>query len=143
MHHDFVRHAAQEANEWLNELGEIVPGCDRHQAYVILRATLHALRDRVGPDSAVHFGAQLPPLIRGIYYEGWHMAGTPTAEKTAESFLYHIDGELVGWPKDDAELAVRGVFTLLWKKLDVGEIGKVMQLMPKDIRQLWQKQAAA
>jgi uncharacterized protein (DUF2267 family) len=32
---------------------------------------LHALRDRLPPEIAVHLSAQLPMLVRGIYYEGW------------------------------------------------------------------------
>jgi uncharacterized protein (DUF2267 family) len=32
---------------------------------------LHVLRDRLTPEQAVHLGAQLPILVRGVYYEGW------------------------------------------------------------------------
>jgi hypothetical protein len=70
----------QETNRWLKELMERLGTYDRHHAYSILRAVLHALRDRIGPANAVHLGAQLPMLIRGLYYEGWHM-GTPTKER--------------------------------------------------------------
>ncbi|WP_081778086.1 DUF2267 domain-containing protein [Legionella lansingensis] len=34
------------------------------EAYTVLRAVLHALRDQIIPDVAVHLGAQLPTLIR-------------------------------------------------------------------------------
>ena len=34
---------------------------DRHHAYKVLSATLHALRDRIGPENAVHLGAQCSP----------------------------------------------------------------------------------
>jgi uncharacterized protein (DUF2267 family) len=53
---------------------------DRHRADSTLRAMLHALRDRIGPANAIHLGAQLLMLARGLYYEGWHMGGTPTKE---------------------------------------------------------------
>ena len=46
---------------------------DKHRAYRLLRATLHALRDRLTAHEAVQFGAQLPMFIRGFYYDGWHM----------------------------------------------------------------------
>jgi len=69
-----------QTNAWLKSLmGKIGTG-DRHRAYVALRVTLHALRDRLPPEVAVHLAAQLPMLVRGFYYEDWRMAGTPTRE---------------------------------------------------------------
>ena len=32
----------------------------------------------------MHLGAQLPMLLRGLYYEGWHMAGKPTKDRSAQ-----------------------------------------------------------
>lgn len=39
---------------------------DRHAAYLALRATLHALRDRLTVEEVAELGAQLPMLIRGF-----------------------------------------------------------------------------
>ena len=36
-----------KTNAWLNELGQELGWDDRHAAYLALRATLHALRDRL------------------------------------------------------------------------------------------------
>jgi len=71
----------QETNIRLSAIMQRMRTNDRHLAYAALRATLHALRDRIGPQNAVHLGAQLPMLVRGLYYEGWHMGGTPTKER--------------------------------------------------------------
>jgi len=40
----------------------------------VLGAVLHALRDRLQIGLAVHLGAQLPLLVRGLYYDQWHRA---------------------------------------------------------------------
>ncbi len=64
----------QETNLWLKGIMEGLHTDDRHLAYLALRATLHALRDRLGPENAVHLAAQLPMLVRGLYYEGWRLA---------------------------------------------------------------------
>jgi uncharacterized protein (DUF2267 family) len=42
---------------------------DRGLAYRVLSRTPRAVRDRIGPENAVHLGAQLPMLVRGFYYE--------------------------------------------------------------------------
>src|SRR3990172_2959955 len=57
----------QLTNIWLKSLMEKQGWTDRHRAYLALRATLHALRDRMNPDEAAHLGAQLPMLVRGVF----------------------------------------------------------------------------
>jgi uncharacterized protein (DUF2267 family) len=37
----------QKTNSWLNDLMQVMDWSDRHKAYLALRATLHALRDRL------------------------------------------------------------------------------------------------
>ena len=71
-------HSVQETNTWLKGLEEELQVDNRQQAYNALRAVLHTLRDRLPPEVAIKLGAQLPILVRGIYYEGWHAAATPT-----------------------------------------------------------------
>ena len=45
---------------------------DRQRAWSALLSVLHVLRDCLGCDEVVYLGAQLPPLLRGFYCEGWH-----------------------------------------------------------------------
>src|SRR4051812_19750729 len=61
----------QKTNEWLQEIMQELATESRQEAYVVLRATLHTLRDRLPLEVTAHLGAQLPMLIRGIYYEAW------------------------------------------------------------------------
>ena len=129
-------HTVQETNIWLKAIAEELHFDDRHQAYSALRAVLHALRDRLPPEIAVHLGAQLPILVRGIYYEGWHMAGTPTKERSAQEFADHVLHELPPrFPMDSLTVA-RGVFEILWEKLDPGEFGKVRDHLPVALKTL-------
>ena len=85
-----IDHTIQETNIWLKEIAAQLHFEDRHHAYNALRAVLHALRDRLTPETAVHLGAQFPLLIGGIYYEGWRMAGKPTGDRSAQEFADHI-----------------------------------------------------
>lgn len=128
----------QESNLWLKSIMHRLGTGDRQLAYIALRATLHALRDRIGPENAVHLGAQLPMLLRGLYYDGWHVAGTPTRERHKLDFLDHIRQELGGRFDMDPEAAARAVFETMWAHIDLGEIAKVMNVLPKEVRELWQ-----
>lgn len=140
---DVFNRTIQESNLWLKRLEDKLPGADRHAAYLVLRAVLHALRDRIGPDNAVNLGAQLPVLVRGIYYEGWRLHGTPSKERHKAEFLAHVGRELKGFPAPDIENSVRSVFELLWEKIDPGEVAKLLELFPAELRPLWQRSAEA
>jgi uncharacterized protein (DUF2267 family) len=127
----------QETNLWLKAIMDGLHTDDRHLAYVALRATLHALRDRLGPENAVHLAAQLPMLVRGLYYEGWRLAASQTKERTQADFLDHVRRELPRGSGIDPNVAARAVFGVMWEKLDLGEVGKVIDLLPAELKELW------
>src|SRR6266849_3502029 len=94
---------------WLKELMGMLDCEDRHEAYLALRATLHALRDRLTIEETAQFAAQLPMLIRGFYYEGWDPTGKPLKERHREEFLARIKQELRTQGTDPEQVA-RAVF---------------------------------
>ncbi len=59
----------EKTNLWLKEIMAEMGTNDRHRAYLALSAVLHALRDRLPMEEAIQLGAQLPMLIRGLFYE--------------------------------------------------------------------------
>jgi uncharacterized protein (DUF2267 family) len=83
----------QKTNDWLNDLMQR-QGWTRPRAYRALRATLHALRDRLIVEEVAELAAQLPMLIRGFYYEGWDPTGSPVKARRKEQFLAHIAQEM-------------------------------------------------
>jgi len=109
-------------------------GKDRQRAYHALRVVLHALRDRLSVEQAAALGAQLPMLIRGFYYEGWHPTGTPVKERKREDFLAHIAAAFRGEPGIDAEDIARAVFQVIAKHVTPGEIKHVKIALPGEIR---------
>lgn len=127
----------QETNLWIKDLMRRIEIEDRHLAYRILSTTLHAVRDRIGPDNAVHLAAQLPMLIRGFYYEGWRPSDTPTKERHAKDFLERMRNELHRGTQIDPDQAVRAVFEVMCDKLDPGEVEKLIRMFPEDLRKLW------
>ena len=63
--HPSFDHTVQEGNIWLKAVAERLHLEERGHAYSALTAVLHALRDRLTPENAVHRGAQMPIVIRG------------------------------------------------------------------------------
>jgi uncharacterized protein (DUF2267 family) len=137
-----LEHTIQETNIWLKALAEQFHFQERHHAYSALRAVLHALRDRLTPETAVNFGAQLPMLLRGLYYEGWHLAGKPTKDRSAQQFADHVLEQLPPQFPVDPVTVTKEVFKLLWEKLDPGESAKVIDHLPLPLRSLWPQIAA-
>jgi uncharacterized protein (DUF2267 family) len=126
-----------KTNSWLNDLIEVLGGRTKQQAYSAMRATLHALRDRLTVEEAAQLGAQLPMLIRGFYYEGWVPKGKPLKERQVEAFLARIALELRNDDPTDPDVIARAVFTVISNRVTGGEIEDVKHVLPADIRELW------
>ena len=127
----------QKTNIWLNDLMKVLGWQDRHKAYLALRATLHALRDRLTVDEVAHLGAQLPMLMRGFYYEGWDPSHKPLREHHRKQFLARIEQEFQGDDCIDPEQLARSVFTMLAMRVTEGEIEDVKHVLPDGVRDLW------
>jgi uncharacterized protein (DUF2267 family) len=127
----------QESNLWLKDLMERLNTQDRHHAYSTLRAVLHALRDRIGPENAAHLGAQLPMLLRGLFYEGWDPTGKPTKERHEAAFLAQIAKELPRADEGEVEQGTYAVFDVLSKHIDRGAAAKLAGMFPHELRKFW------
>lgn len=106
----------------------------RRQSYEALRAVLHALRDRLQVTEASELAAQLPLLIKGIYYEGWRPERTPQ-KMNRDEFLARIRSELSFEPEGSTEVLVETVFAALEKYI-AGELKDVKSTLPDGIASL-------
>jgi uncharacterized protein (DUF2267 family) len=131
-----IAHAVQQTQEWLKELRDNADLADEATALSVLRAVLHQLRDRLTVEEAVDLAAQLPTIVRGIYYEGWRPARAPQKVRTKRKFLDQVTLKLLPHPIPP-EPAVRNVFALITHHCDSGEIGDVVSQMPSELQDLW------
>ena len=129
--------ATQDVNIWLNEISEQAHWTDKNRSYRLLRSTLHALRDWLGVDEAADLGAQLPMLVRGIYYEGWNPSATPVPERELDEFYERIQRDFKTDPLRNPQLAVSAVFAVLSNHITRGEIDQIINTMRKELRALW------
>jgi uncharacterized protein (DUF2267 family) len=112
-------------------------GPDRQAAWHLPSAVLHTLRDRLPLELSVHLGAQLPLLVRGVYYDQWHVDRQPERLRDAEDFLDRIAQKLVGTRPVNLPDATRAVLRTLSRHLDRGQVAKVMHALPQQLRSLW------
>jgi uncharacterized protein (DUF2267 family) len=131
-----ISHAIQQTQEWLKELRDNGDLADETTAYSVLRAVLHQLRDRLSVEEAADLGAQLPLIVRGIYYESWRPSQAPEKIRTKQKFLEQVAARLR--PHQIApEPATRDVFALLAHHCDPGEIADVIDQLPSELKDLW------
>ncbi|HUS98524.1 MAG TPA: DUF2267 domain-containing protein [Hyphomicrobiaceae bacterium] len=135
-----VSHSIQTLQEWLKELRDKGELADEAAAYSVLRSVLHQLRDRLTLEEAVDLGAQLPLIVRGVYFERWRPHRVPQKIRSKQKFLDELTEELLpySYPVD---WAVSHVFELLARHCDPGEISDVIGQMPAGIKELWPEAA--
>lgn len=132
--HIFDR-TVQKTNQILTDIEEDLDWQDRReQTYSALRLTLHALRDRLQVNASANFAAQLPMLIKGIYFDGWDPANVPQ-KMDKEEFMDSIQ-ENFNYSVESLENVVRVVLDNLLKNIDEGSAKDVKDSLPSDIAKL-------
>lgn len=132
-----------KSNEWLRQLGAELGLANAHATLLALRSVLHALRDRLEPNEAADLAAQMPLLIKGVYFDGWNSSAPPLKARTKDEFLALVRKSLSrGMPDADAERVTRAVFKLLAERISQGEIEDVRGMLPAELADLWPEGAA-
>jgi uncharacterized protein (DUF2267 family) len=132
-----IDHTVQLTHIWINELDASLGWDNKHRSYRLLRTVLQTLRDWLQVNEAVDLGAQLPELLRGVYYEHWRPAATPVKRRSKADFMARIDHAFKTDPIMFTPEAVAAVFALLAGKITAGEIDDVRRALPGDLRALW------
>jgi uncharacterized protein (DUF2267 family) len=130
-----IESTTQKTHEWIARVGEIMH-MEKRDAYKSLRAVLQTLRDRLPVDLAVHFGAQLPMLVRGLYYEGWEPSKVPI-KMSRQEFLDTIQESIVADRVIDPRETTRNVLSVVAGYIGSGEMEKVMHSFPQDMQSLF------
>jgi uncharacterized protein (DUF2267 family) len=126
----------QSTHIWLDEIMREV-GPDRQVAWHVLGAVLRTVRDRLPIGLAAHLGAQLPLIVRGLYYDQWRGGDQPQRWRSADEFLGLVSAELRNIRPVDPQDAVRSVFQVLNHHITPEQATKVREALPEDVRRLW------
>jgi uncharacterized protein (DUF2267 family) len=133
---DAIERSIQKTNQWLHELAAEL-GSDESTASRVLRGYLHVLRDRLTIDEAAQLAAQLPHLLRGVFYEGFDPGHQPEKIRDRDAFLARLAerAQLAG-VADDAAAAAAAVTRVLRRHISEGEIADVLAQLLTEIREV-------
>lgn len=129
--------AVEGANLWINEVNERTGWDDKQRAYRVLRQVLHVIRDHLSVDEAAQLSAQLPLLIRGIFFEGWNPSRTPVRQRSAEGFVAKVQEAFKPDPLGDAPQAIKAVIDAMSAHVSAGEMEDVKGSFSKEVRALF------
>ena len=124
----------QKSNDWVDQVARLMEWDEQRMALRALRIVLHAWRDRIPHDESAQFAAQMPTLIRGIYYEGWRPSETPDRRLDRSELLLDLEE---AFPESDPETVCRAVCKVLSEHVSAGEVEDVRAALPKPLRELW------
>ncbi len=131
----------EKATAWLADIGAGFGTSDRQLAYRVLRAWLHCLRDRLTVQVAAHFAAQLPELLRGMFFDGWDPSRVPQKYDRAEYITRFAREARV---RDaDVVKAARIVTAVAQRHMSAGVVAQAFGLLPARLRELLEPPAAA
>jgi uncharacterized protein (DUF2267 family) len=131
---DSLDRSIDKTNAWLADVATTFGTEDRRLAYRVTRSWLHTLRDRLPVPIAAHIAAQLPELLRGVFYEGWNPSKVP--------IKYSKDEYIARFAKDaqihhtEVPRAGQLVTSAFGKHLSPGAMNEALGALPADIRTL-------
>ncbi len=134
---EVIDHTVQLTHEWINELTDRLDWVNQRDALRLLRVTLHQIRDHLLVDEVAQLAAQLPLLIRGMFFEGWVPKNTPIKQRHVKDFISDIEQHVGSVADYRGYEDIQKVFRLINARISRGEILDVRASLPEEIRSLW------
>ncbi|HEX6915687.1 MAG TPA: DUF2267 domain-containing protein [Chitinophagaceae bacterium] len=133
-------HYAAKGNELLHRIEDGIE-LPKEQAFRILRAVLHALRNLLPVQESMHLLAQLPMALKSIYVESWKLTDTGNRSHRLSEFIDEIrrlDDGLAAFDLGDDESARRKVgvvLRVLGDYISPGQLRDVIACLPDEVKQ--------
>lgn len=127
-------HALHTSDEWLRSVAQEFDTDDLAFVQRTVRAWLHGLRDELSVNSCAHFAAQLPELLRGVYYEGWDPSRVPV-EHDLDAYVARFAREAQVRPTEVRHVAAV-VTAGLRRNLSAEQLAVAFEQLPAPLREL-------
>lgn len=129
--------SVRETHAWIIDLSERLGFIDEAYALHGLLAVLHALRDELSAQQNAALAAQMPALLRGMYFQDWKPVLFEPRHCSQHEFLFRVDRAFHGYAAiPDPRLLTEQVFALLEDRIG-GECRKIRRTLPDDLSNLW------
>lgn len=128
----------KDAKTWLHTLCRYLGIDDEQKTSRIFRSVIHAIRDRIPTGEAIHFGAQLPIIWKGIYFDGFKMH-EPVRIRHEDEWLEFIrskdsGAEQADFPTlDHAFYAFQDVMSFLRDHISEGQYKQIADALHSEI----------
>lgn len=130
-------HAVHQSDIWFDELMMMLSWNDRASAYRALHTVLPLLRSHLPLDEASHLSAQLPLVVRALFFEGWHPSAEPLKDGSSDDFVTHVGKAFCNTLSAHPSEIITAVFALLARHVTPGEINQVRLALPEGVRRYW------
>lgn len=132
-----LNHSMELTQHWITELDDMIGWEDKDRSFRVLRATLHELRDILSVEEAAQLSAQMPLIIKGLFFEEWNPGKAAKTDRHSEAFVARVKDGIANQNIGKPEKLVTAVFTLLNCKISAGEIKDVRSNLREHLQHLW------
>jgi uncharacterized protein (DUF2267 family) len=133
---DSIQRTVQKTNQWVKDLENELGIDNPSYAYRALRGYLQVLRDRLTIDEAAHLAAELPQLLRGVFYEGFDPGHQPERIRDRETFLARLAQRAQLDDLDEAARVAAAATRVLRRRIAAGEVDDALAQLPSEIREV-------
>lgn len=134
---EVIDHSVLITHEWINELSDRLGWSSKRSTLRLFRTVLHQIRDHLQTDELAQLSAQLPLLVRGMFFEGWVPKNTPLKQRHVDDFVKSIEAQMNDADEYRDATDIKCVFETLNNRLSAGEIEDVRACLPSEIRAAW------
>lgn len=134
--HVFER-TVHEAHDWVNELSGRLGWTSERDVLRLLRTVLCNIRDHLPVNEMAQFSAQLPIMLRGMYFEGWQPKNTPTKDRHVADFIAAVEDEVGDVLDYLGTEDITAVFKVINARVSRGEVEDVRANLPQALKDMW------
>ena len=112
---------------------------DREKAGRVLKAVLHALRNRLTIEESIQLIAQLPMFLKAVYVESWSMHEQRRIKHLEDFYeeIKRLDGKTSPADFETQESihqALTAILVALRKYISLGELEDLKAVLPKELK---------